>query len=75
MWSRPCSTWMQSLESIVLEGTLPGREQIVPAALTLLMLGGPAIMYFARSRRANWIGVLWLAPFVALATVDWSIRV
>lgn len=65
----------RSLEVVVLEGRLPGREQIVPAVFTGIMLVGPAIMYFANSRRANWIGVLWLVPFAALATVDWSIKV
>ncbi len=66
---------MRSLEGIVLQGAMPGREQLVPALLTLVMLIGPGIMFFASSRRVNWIGVLWLVPFAALATVDWSIKV
>lgn len=65
----------RSLEVVALEGSLPGREQIVPAVLTLVMLVGPAIMYFAHSRRAQWIGVLWLVPFVTLATIGWSIEI
>jgi hypothetical protein len=65
----------RSLEVMVLEGRLPDRQLIVPAVFTGIMLVGPAIMYFATSRRANWIGVLWLVPFAALATVDWSIKV
>jgi hypothetical protein len=66
---------MRSLEAVVLQGVLPAREQILPAALTVVMLAGPAIMYFADSRRAQWIGVLWLVPFVALAIVGFSIKV
>lgn len=66
---------MRSLEGFVLASPSPGREQVVPAVLTVVMLVGPAIMYFANSRRANWIGVLWLVPFVALATIGWSIKV
>lgn len=65
----------RSLEGIVLHAELPGREQLVPGLLTLAMLVGPAIMYFARSRRAQWIGVLWLVPYVALATLGLSIRI
>ncbi len=65
----------RSLEVIVLAGRAPAGEELVPALSTGIMLVGPAIMYFATSRRANWIGVLWLVPFAALATVDWSIKV
>jgi len=63
----------RSLEGAVLGGVPPGRGELVPAVLTVVMLGGPAIMYFASSRRAQWIGVLWLVPFVVLATIDGSI--
>lgn len=66
---------MRSLEGIVLEGAWPGREQILPAVLTVVMLAGPAIMYFSTSRRMNWIGVLWLVPFVVLAITGLSIAV
>ena len=65
----------RSLEAIVLEGGWPGREEAIPAGLTLVMLGGPAIMYFARAQRAQWVGVLWLVPFVALAILDLSIEI
>ena len=64
-----------SLEYVVLEHVPPRPDDLVPSLLTLLMLVGPALMFFARSRRANWLGVLWLVPFVALATADWSIRI
>jgi hypothetical protein len=63
----------RSLEAVVIGGGWPGRGQMVPALLTLVMLGGPAIMYVTNSRRAQWIGVLWLAPFVALAITGLSI--
>ncbi len=63
----------RSLEAIVLRGEAPAHAQVVPALLTLAMLAGPAIMYFATSRRAQWIGVLWLVPFVALATFGLAI--
>lgn len=65
----------RSLEGFVLAGPSPGREQVVPAMLTLVMLAGPAIMYFTHSRRAQWIGVLWLVPFATLATIGWRIEV
>ncbi len=66
---------MRSLEHVVLGHAALTREQAVPAALTVVMLAGPAIMYFASSRRMQWIGVLWLVPFVVLATIDGSIEV
>jgi hypothetical protein len=61
---------MRSLEYVVLEGVAPRTADLVPALFTLLMLAGPALMFVSSSRRANWIGVLWLVPFVALAVMD-----
>jgi hypothetical protein len=64
---------MRSLEYVVLEGVAPRAADLIPAGLTLLMLAGPALMYLSRSRRVNWIAVLWLVPFVALAVMDEAI--
>jgi hypothetical protein len=61
---------MRSLEYVALEGVAPRTSDLVPALFTLLMLAGPALMYVSSSRRANWIGVLWLVPFVMLAVLD-----
>ena len=66
---------MRSLEGVVLDGVAPGPDEIVPAVLTVVMLAGPATMFFARSRRAQWVGVQWLVPFVALAILGVSIEV
>jgi hypothetical protein len=65
----------RSLEPVVFRGEAFARSEWVPALFTVAMLVGPALMFFSNSRRANWLGVLWLVPFVALATVDWSIKV
>jgi hypothetical protein len=65
----------RSLEPVVFHGESFARSEWVPALFTVAMLVGPAFMYFSNSRRLNWLGVLWLVPFVALATIDWRIEV
>ena len=65
----------RSLEPVVFHGEPFARSEWAPAIFTVVMLVGPALMYFSTSRRLNWIGVLWLVPFVALATLDLRIRV
>jgi hypothetical protein len=65
----------RSLEPVVFHGEAFARSEWAPALFTLVMLVGPALMYFSKSRRLNWLGVLWLVPFVALATLDLRITV
>ena len=65
----------RSLEPVVFQGQTFAGSEWAPAIFTVVMLVGPALMYFSTSRRLNWLGVLWLLPFVVLATLDLRIKV
>lgn len=64
----------RSVEPLVSRGT-PLRPYVAAVWATyLIAYAGVAIMFFSRSRRWSWVGVLMIGAAIADGTIGWTIR-